>query len=168
MRWGSTWSWPWLMSIKAFSKWCFSTDRTKEDTLYGVEGYNAKEDPRHDRRTIALDELILLIGTAERGPVVMGMSGPARSLCYQLAATTGLRYSEIASIVPASFNCETPSVSACYTKNGDPAYPEGPGRRPGCLRGPVESADACLPPATRQGSQDASRRPEGRRNRVLR
>jgi site-specific recombinase XerD len=121
MRWGSTWSWPWLMSIKAFSKWCFSTDRTKEDTLYGVEGYNAKEDPRHDRRTIALDELILLIGTAERGPVVMGMSGPARSLCYQLAATTGLRYSEIASIVPASFNCETPSVSACYTKNGDPA-----------------------------------------------
>jgi integrase len=110
-------------SAKAFSKWCSATDRTKEDTLYGVKGYNAKEDPRHDRRTIALDELILLIGTAERGPVVMGMSGPARSLCYQLAATTGLRYSEIASIVPASFNWETPSVSvsACYTKNGDPA-----------------------------------------------
>jgi integrase len=110
-------------SVKAFSKWCYATNRTKEDKLYGVKGYNAKEDPRHDRRTISLDELILLIGTAARGPTVMGVSGLARSLCYRLAATTGLRYSEISSIFPGSFDWEAQSVTvaACYTKNGDTA-----------------------------------------------
>ncbi|MGB0070128.1 MAG: site-specific integrase, partial [Isosphaeraceae bacterium] len=38
---------------------------------------------------------------------------------YRLAASTGLRYSEIASITPASFDWEGPSVrvAAAYTKN---------------------------------------------------
>ena len=51
------------------------------------------------------------------------MTGPVRALCYRLAASTGLRYSEIASIRPASFDWEAPSVTvaAAYTKNGDPA-----------------------------------------------
>ena len=110
-------------SSKAFSKWCFGTDRTKVDALIGLKGYNAKEDPRHDRRTISLDDLMKLIKTADRGPVVMGITGKARALCYRLAATTGLRYSEIASIIPESFDWRalTVTVTACYTKNGDPA-----------------------------------------------
>ena len=35
-------------SVKAFSKWCHSTQRTKEDALHAIKGYNAKEDRRHD------------------------------------------------------------------------------------------------------------------------
>jgi Phage integrase family len=53
------------------------------------------------------------------------MTGPARALCYRLAVGTGLRYSEIASITPGSFdwsgNPESVTVAAGYTKNGDPA-----------------------------------------------
>ncbi len=53
------------------------------------------------------------------------MTGPARSLCYRLAVGTGLRYSEVASITPESFdwsgNPATVTVAAGYTKNGDPA-----------------------------------------------
>jgi len=110
-------------AIKAFSKWCHDTRRAKEDTLRGVTGFNAKEDRRHDRRTVSLDELRRLIEAAERGPEVMGMPGPARSLCYQTAVATGLRYAEIGSILPESFDWEAPSVTvaAGYTKNGDPA-----------------------------------------------
>ena len=53
----------------------------------------------------------------------MGMTGEARQLCYGLAVATGLRYAEIGSITPESFDWEAPSVTvaAAYTKNGDPA-----------------------------------------------
>jgi integrase len=110
-------------AIKAFSKWRYDTHRMKEDALRGVRGYNAKEDRRHDRRTISLDELQRLIAVAEQGPVVLGVAGPVRALVYRLAVATGLRYSEIASSRPESFDWKAPSVhvAACYTKNGQTA-----------------------------------------------
>ena len=110
-------------AIKAFSKWCHDTHRMREDALRGVRGYNAKEDRRHDRRTISLEELQRLIAVAEQGPAVMGMTGPVRALCYRLAVATGLRYSEIASIKPESFDWKAPAVAVapCYTKNGENA-----------------------------------------------
>jgi integrase len=110
-------------NVKAFSKWCHDSHRTREDAVRGVRGYNAKEDRRHDRRTVSLDELRHVIEAAESGPMVGEMSGPARALCYRLAVASGLRYSEIASITPASFDWQAPSVAvaAGYTKNGDSA-----------------------------------------------
>ncbi len=110
-------------AVKAFSRWCHDAHRTRDDVLRGVKGYNAKEDRRHDRRTICLDELQRLITVADQGPVVTGLTGPARALCYRLAVATGLRYSEIASIRPASFDWKAPSVrvAPAYTKNGQEA-----------------------------------------------
>ncbi len=109
--------------IRAFARWARRTGRLREYPLEGLAGYNAKEDRRHDRRTLSLDDLTRLIRVAERGPDFQAMTGPARALCYRLAASTGLRYSEIASIQPASFDWKAPSVTipAAYTKNGDPA-----------------------------------------------
>jgi integrase len=106
-------------AIRAFSRWCYNADRTRDDLLHGLKGFNAKEDPRHERRTVSLEELRRLIGTAERGPEVMRVHGPVRSLCYRLAVSTGLRFSELRSIEPESFNWTVPSVTvpACYTKN---------------------------------------------------
>jgi integrase len=110
-------------AARAFSKWCRDTRRTQEDDLRGVKGFNVKEDRRHDRRTVSVEELQRLIQAAEQGPVVLGMTGPVRSLCYRLAVATGLRFGEIGSIRPASFDWKAPSVTipAAYTKNGDPA-----------------------------------------------
>jgi integrase len=107
-------------AVRSFSKWCWDTHRLREDPLRGVKGFNAREDRRHDRRTISLDELRRLIEAAEQGPVVAGISGPLRSLCYRLAVSTGLRYSEIATITPESFDWEASRVrvAAAYTKNG--------------------------------------------------
>ncbi len=110
-------------AARAFARWCKETHRTREHSLLGVKGFNIKEDRRHDRRTISLDELHKLIRAANAGPKVLGVPGPVRALCYRLAVATGLRYSEIASVEPGSFDWEAPSVTvaACYTKNGDPA-----------------------------------------------
>jgi integrase len=110
-------------SIRAFAKWCHDTRRAREHTLRTLRGYNAKEDRRHDRRTISVEELTRLIAVAGRGPAVQGVSGATRALVYRLAAATGMRYSEIGSITAASFDWSAPSVTirACYTKNGDPA-----------------------------------------------
>jgi integrase len=88
-------------------------------------GFNAKEDRRHDRRTLPLDELRRLIEVAHAGTPYREMTGPARALCYRLAVASGLRYSEIGSITPGSFALDgghpTVTVAAAYTKNGDPA-----------------------------------------------
>jgi integrase len=110
-------------AIRAFSKWCDETHRNRYDNLRLLKSFNAKEDPRHDRRTVSLEELRRLVQVAQSGPIVMGMAGPARALCYRLAVATGLRYSEISIITPESFNWQAPSVTvaAAYTKNGDPA-----------------------------------------------
>ncbi|MGO9600989.1 MAG: tyrosine-type recombinase/integrase [Isosphaeraceae bacterium] len=110
-------------AVCGFAKWCHKTHRLREHPLRGVERFNAKEDRRHDRRTISLDELQRLIEAAERGPRHVRMTGPMRALCYRLAVATGLRFSEIASIRPESFDWKAPSVTvaAGYTKNGEPA-----------------------------------------------
>src|SRR5271166_6166865 len=112
-------------AIRAFSKWCWKRGRTRTDSLAGVTGFNAKEARRHDRRTLGVDELRVLIQVSHAGPPWRKMTGPTRALCYRLAVGTGLRYSEIESITPESFdwtaNPATVMVAAGYTKNGEPA-----------------------------------------------
>jgi integrase len=111
--------------IRAFSRWAWRNGRTAADALAGLAGYNAATDRRHDRRTISIDELRRLVAAAHDGPTYQKMTGPARALCYRLAATTGLRYSEIASITPESLDLEadpaTVTVAASATKNREPA-----------------------------------------------
>jgi integrase len=112
-------------ACRAFTRWAWKDDRTAEDALIGLSGYNAKEDRRHDRRTLSVDELRRLIEAAHRGVPYRQMTGPTRALCYRLAVATGLRYSEIVSITPGSFDLSadapTVIVAAAYTKNGEPA-----------------------------------------------
>jgi integrase len=110
-------------AVRGFAQWAWKNGRLRHNPLLSVSGFNAKEDRRHDRRTVSLEELRRLIEAAEQGPVVMGMTGPVRSLCYRLAIATGLRYSEIASIMPPAFEWKAPSVTvaAAYTKNGQTA-----------------------------------------------
>ncbi len=112
-------------AIRAFSKWCWKSGRTRTDTLVGVTGFNVREDRRHDRRTLGVDELRVLIEVTHSGPPWRKMAGPARALCYRLAVGTGLRYAEIESVTPESFdwkgNPATVMVAAGYTKNGEPA-----------------------------------------------
>jgi integrase len=135
-----------IVAIKMFSKWCYDTYRTREP-LRGVKSYNAQEDRRHDRRTLALDELRRLIDAARRGAPYRGMTGAARALCYRLAVATGLRFSEIASIRPESFDWDAPSVTvaAAYTKNGERATQPLPDDLAGDLAAYVAPLDPGTP-----------------------
>jgi integrase len=112
-------------AIKSFAKWLYDTHRIREVILRGVASFNVKEDPRHERRTISLDELRRLIEAAVIGDPFKSMTGPMRALCYRLAVASGLRYSEIGSITPESFDWQsspaTVTVRACYAKNGQTA-----------------------------------------------
>ena len=99
----------------------------------------------------------------------MGMTGPARALCYRLAVATGLRYSEIASILPESFDWKAPSVTvaAAYTKNGEPATLPIPNDLADDLAAyvaPLPPGKPIFPLPAREGRQDAAARPEGRRH----
>jgi integrase len=106
-------------AIVGFVRWCRKTDRLRDDVLFGLSGYNAETDKRHDRRTLGLDELKRLVSTTANAYPHHCMTGPARALLYRLAAETGLRYSEIGSVKPESFNWKAHSVTvdAAYTKN---------------------------------------------------
>ena len=112
-------------AIKSFGKWLYETHRVREIILRGVAGYNVKEDPRHERRTVSVDELRRLIDAAEKGKPFKSMTGPMRSLCYRLAVASGLRYSEIGSIKAESFDWDSSPASvtfkAAYAKNGQTA-----------------------------------------------
>ncbi|MBX6315811.1 MAG: site-specific integrase [Isosphaeraceae bacterium] len=77
-------------AIRAFARWAWLDGRTAENFLVALAGYNVAEDRRHDRRTLAVDELRRLIDAAYRGPSYRRMTGPARALCYRLAVATGL------------------------------------------------------------------------------
>ncbi len=118
-------------AIKSFAKWLYETHRTRENALRRVAGFNVKEDPRHERRTVSLDELRRLITAAETGERFKSMTGPMRALCYRLAVASGLRYSEIGSITPESFDWKadpaTVTIRAGYAKNGQTATLPIPG-----------------------------------------
>ena len=93
--------WSWHETVPGIQVACSPCHRL---IFRGVSGFNAKEDRRHDRRTIGIDELQRLIEAAHNGPPWRNMTGPTLALVYRLAVATGLRYSESQSITPVSFD----------------------------------------------------------------
>jgi integrase len=110
-----------LRAIKQFTRWLWREGRTREDALVHLQGYNVALDRRHDRRALTDDELARLIQAADEGSTVRGVSGPDRAMLYRLAAGTGFRAGELASLTPVSFDlgAEPPTVTidAAYSKH---------------------------------------------------
>lgn len=95
-----------LRAAKQFSRWLHRDGRVRDDALAHLTGYNAATDRRHERRPLTAAELPWLIDSAERGPKLNGLTGPARSILYQVATGTGFRASELRSLVVGSFDLE--------------------------------------------------------------
>jgi len=70
------------------------------------------------RRAFTTAEMQCLLGATERQPERFNMTGRERALLYRLAAESGLRYSELASLTVASFGLrfESIAVTAAYSK----------------------------------------------------
>jgi len=110
-----------LRAIKQFSRWLVKDRRTSEDPLAHIAMLNVSTDRRHDRRPFSESEFSAIFRAANIGPVVHHMTGPDRAMLYAVAAYTGLRASELASLTPESFslNVDPPTltVQAAYSKH---------------------------------------------------
>jgi excisionase family DNA binding protein len=110
-----------LVSIKAFTKWLVKNRRTDADPLVHLSQQNPKVDVRRERRAASVGEFSRLVEAAGKGKPFRGLSGNDRVHLYILAAYTGLRASELASLTPASFdlgaNPPGLTVQAAYSKH---------------------------------------------------
>jgi len=108
-----------LQAIKQFCRWMFQDGRASESPVVHLTRINAKVDRRHDRRALEPDEMRRLLETTIAGSKRFGMEGYERVLLYRVAAETGLRRKELASLKVSHFDLKacTVKVSCSYTKN---------------------------------------------------
>ncbi len=111
-----------LVAAKAFCNWLVRERRFGHNPLAHLQRLNTETDVRRKRRVLTPEELELLIAAAEKSKGRLGrMGGADRAIVYRLAALTGLRAQEIATLTPRSFgldaNPPTVTVEACYSKH---------------------------------------------------
>ncbi len=109
-----------LSCLKSFCRWMLFDGRATMNPVAYLGGQNAEMDRRHTRRMLNSSDFVKLLIAAESGPNRYGMSGHERALIYELAVTTGLRVSELASLTAGAFSLgDLPSVtvSAKSAKN---------------------------------------------------
>ncbi len=101
-----------LSAFKQFCRWLVSDRRSADSPLAHLKKENSKIDRRHDRRALGDDEFRRLVAAAEAGPVIEAVSGDDRAMIYIVAAWTGYRRGELASLTLRSFQLdgECPSV----------------------------------------------------------
>lgn len=109
------------VAVKSFTNWLVRDGRMIADPLASVTLRNVAVDRKRRRRALTADEARKLVGAAERGGSVLGMSGPDRAMLYRLALGTGFRVSELASLRRESFDLAsdppTATIAAGYAKN---------------------------------------------------
>jgi integrase len=109
-----------LRAVKGFSRWLSRHRRTMADALAALSIQNERTDIRRERRALEADEFARLVRAARTGESYRGLTGETRELIYLLAANTGLRANEIASLTAASFDLDgdppTVTVTAAYSK----------------------------------------------------
>ncbi len=111
-----------LAASKQFCRWLVDSDRTDRNPLSRLKRGNVALDRRHDRRALDLDELHRVLDAARVSSVVFrGLTGLDRFWLYAVAMATGLRVSELASLLPSGFHVDSVPpfvrVQAAYTKN---------------------------------------------------
>lgn len=113
-----------VTAVKSLSKWLQRERMTPDDILIALRKQNSQTDRRRVRRAFSLDELNKLCGVTQscRKPYLgrdWRFTGEQRAMLYKLAAYTGLRASELASMTTSCFNFETKSftIEAANAKN---------------------------------------------------
>lgn len=111
-----------LVAAKAFCNWLVRDGRLTCNPLRHLQRLNAETDVRRQRRVLTPEELERLIAASEQSQRKLGrMRGHDRAMVYRLAAFTGLRAQELASLTTRSFDLmadpPTVRVDACYSKH---------------------------------------------------
>ena len=96
-----------LRAIKQFSRWLKRDGRVRDDGLVHLTGFNVATDRRYERRALDADELGWLVQTTETAPNWRhSLSGTNRAMLYRVAAGSGFRAGELASLTPTSFKLD--------------------------------------------------------------
>ena len=110
-----------VRAAKQFSRWLRRDNRSRDDSLEFLPGYNPEVNRRHVRRALTDEEFEKLVDVAAGGPTLWDITGMDRAMLYLLAISTGFRRDELGSLNPGSFELEskTPSVTveAAYSKH---------------------------------------------------
>jgi integrase len=127
-----------ITAIKGFGRWLFRDKRAASDDLVSLQGFNEQTDRRRVRRDLQPDEVARVLAVAAESDIVkverpyrtqsgerrtghVRMKAPHRAWAYRVAAETGFRASEVASLVPESFDLDaeppTIKVEAAYSKH---------------------------------------------------
>ena len=111
-----------LVAIKSFCRWMTRTKRVQNNPVETLEKFPETTDQRHERRAMTREEFMKLIEAADSSPrKVEGIDGPTRATIYLLAAMTGLRRKELASLTLDDFRLDDPTptvrIQGAYSKN---------------------------------------------------
>jgi len=91
-------------AVRAFTRWLWRNHRVERDPLSMLSRFNPATDVRRKRRALSPEEFAALLSATQKGKRVKGLSGPDRARLYLLAARSGFRVQELASLVPGSFD----------------------------------------------------------------
>jgi integrase len=109
-----------LTAVKGFTRWLARNNRIAADPLAFLCRQNPDVDVRRERRALREDAFARFVGATGIGKPFRGLTGADRHVLYTLAAHTGFRASELASLTPASFRADgdrhTVIVAASYSK----------------------------------------------------
>jgi integrase len=109
-----------LTAVRGFTHWLARDRRIDTDPLAHLSRQNADTDTRHVRRALPEDVFERFIEATAGGGTFRGLTGADRLVVYTLAANTGFRAGELASLSPASFALDgerpTVTVGAAYSK----------------------------------------------------
>jgi integrase len=110
-----------LTAAKGFTRWLARDRRIPADPLGHLSRQNAKVDVRRRRRALAEETFARFIEATAVGTPFRGLTGQDRHVLYTLAANTGFRADELASLTPESFALDatppTVTVEAAYSKH---------------------------------------------------
>jgi integrase len=139
-----------LAAVKQFARWLVLDRRMADNPLAHLSGANARTDRRRDRRPLSAGELgaVTRAASASR-ETVRGLSGTDRAVLYAVAAGTGFRAGELASLTPGAFDLDatppTVTLAAEHAKNGRAAVQPLPAHLAADLRGYLAGRPAGVP-----------------------
>ena len=111
-----------IVSVKSFYRWLAKTSRVTSNPVANLAKLPEDTDRRHDRRAMSAEEFVRLFQTADSSPLaIQGIDGPTRATIYLVAAMTGLRRKELASLTREDFRLDDPTpfvrILGAYSKN---------------------------------------------------
>ena len=93
-------------ALKAFLNWMVRDGRAPSNPLEHLAELNAKVDVRRQRRSLPQEDFARLVEAARTGKPFRKLLGPDRAMLYEVAAYTGLRKEELASLSRISFDLD--------------------------------------------------------------